>query len=396
MTSGRPAGSRRPRIGVLGEKFWPSRGGTSRVVESTLRHLADRYDFTMYAFATDAPGPEVPGVRVVRFPRPPGGSAGVFAYYARCARHALRQDLDLVHVHKTDAAFVLPRLERRLPCVATTHEIPWTNDKWSLVGKGYFHLMERFFVRSSALRTCVSREQQRHYRERHGLGVRYVPNGVDAPEFDDCRADALLAAHGIEPGYLLFAARRLISLKGLHHLVEALRRNAFGGTLVVLGDPSHAPAYVERVRSAATGAGLDVRFPGYVADRAVLMSLVRRSSAFVFPSEREGMSVMLLEVAATGTPVLASDIPQNTDVLGPDEASFFRSGDVEDLARGLRALEAEPEAAFARGMRASRGVPARFGAREVAEQYAALYDQLLGGDRRASTRIGASVERQDA
>lgn len=394
MSPGRPAASRRPRIGVLGEKFWPSRGGTSRVVESTLRHLADRYDFTMYAFTTDAPGPEVPGVRVVRFPRLPGGSAGVFAYYARCARHALRQDLDLVHVHKTDAAFVLPRLERRLPCVATTHEIPWTNDKWSLVGKTYFHLMERFFVRSSAVRTCVSREQQRHYRERHGLEVRYVPNGVDTPEFDDRGADALLAQHGVRPGYLLFAARRLISLKGLHHLVEALRRNAFGGTLVVLGDASHAPAYVERVRAAC--AGLDVRFPGYVADRAVLMSLVRRASAFVFPSEREGMSVMLLEVAATGTPVLASDIPQNTDVLGPEEALFFRSGDVEDLARGLRTLAAEPEAAFARGVRASRGVPARFGAREVAEQYAQLYDQLLGAERRLSARTGAPAERQNA
>jgi glycosyltransferase involved in cell wall biosynthesis len=393
VTPSLPAASRRPRIGVLGEKFWPSRGGTSRVVESTLRHLAERYDFTTYAFTTDEPGPEVPGVRVVRFPRPPGGSAGVFAYYARCARHARRQDLDLVHVHKTDAAFVLPRLEQRFPCIATTHEIPWTNDKWSLVGKTYFHLMERFFVRSGALLTCVSREQQRHYLERHGRDVQVVPNGVEPPVFDDGGADALLAELGVEPGYLLFAARRLIPLKGLHHLVEALHRTAFAGTLVVLGDPTHAPAYVDRVRAAS--AGLDVRFPGYVADRAILSSLVRRARAFVFPSEREGMSVMLLEVAASGTPVLASDIPQNTDVLGPDEALFFRSGDANDLARALAVLEADPAAALARGQNASRGVAQRFDAGAVAEQYARLYDQLLQTKHRLPTGAGSATG-QDA
>ena len=101
--SPRPRQGRRPRIAVLGEKFFPSRGGTSRVVESTVRQLADRYDFTVYAW----PHPEaeglIPGVQVVQLPRPKVQGVGVWLYYRRCVQHALRQDYDLVHVHKLDA-----------------------------------------------------------------------------------------------------------------------------------------------------------------------------------------------------------------------------------------------------------------------------------------------------
>ena len=73
--------------------------------------------------------------------------------------------------------------------------------------------------------------------------------------------------------------------------------------------------------------GLDVRFVGYLEEPSVLMGLVERADLFVFPSEREGMSVMLLEVAAVGTPILCSDISQNRDVLDEEAAVHFRSTD---------------------------------------------------------------------
>jgi len=379
-----PAPARRPRIAIFGGKDYPSRGGTGRVVESTLRQLAGRYDFTVYAYASPEAEAHLPGVRVVQFPERRLGGAGVFLYLARCLLHALRQDYDLVHVHKTDAAFALPFLALRFPCVATSHERAYLNSKWSPLGRLYFRLAERVFVRARARRTAVSREQAEYYRARYGRPVEHVPNGVEPLAFDEAAAQRLLVGAGVRDGYLLFAARRVIPLKGLHTLLEALRALEFRGTLVVLGDLAQMPEYTAELRAAARG--LDVHFLGYVAERATLLALVRRAGAFLFPSEREGMSMMLLEAAACGTPVLCSDIQANADVLEPAECVRFRVGDARDLAQRLGWLLEHPAEVRARAERARAAVETRFGARAVAERYAQLYDEVLAGRTRAGPR----------
>jgi len=369
-------GVRKPRIAILGEKYFPSRGGTSRVVESKVRHLADRYDFTVYCYRHPEAERNVPGVRVVQFPEIRLKGLGVFLHYLRCALHCLRGDFDLVHVHKTDAAFVLPLLALRFPCVATSHEQAYLNSKWSGIGRLYFRLVERLFVRSRATLTCVSREQQRHYVERYGREVHFVPNGVEPLSQDDGDAEALLREAGVPADFVLFAARRIIPLKGAQTLIEALRRLDDPPPLVVLGDLEQMPAFTAELRERARG--LDVRFLGYVADRATLLGIVRRASLFVFPSEREGMSVMLLEVAATGTPIVCSDIPQNADVLDADESVRFPSRDADALAEALAWARANPEELRARAEEARRKVEARYTARGVALQYARLYEGRLG------------------
>jgi glycosyltransferase involved in cell wall biosynthesis len=361
-------------------------------VESTLRELAPRHDLTVYCTGGAAAAGHIPGVRVVSFPSSGRGGVGVFLYYARCLLHALRQDYDLVHVHKTDAAFALPFLALRFACVSTSHERAYLNSKWSALGRAYFRLAERIFMSARSIRTCVSREQRQHYLERYGREVHYVPNGVEEPAFDDEAAARLLAAAGVRAGFLLFAARRIIPLKGAHLLLAALERLGFRGQLVIVGDLGQMPDYSAELQARARG--LDVRFLGYVAERATLLALVRRSSLFVFPSEREGMSLMLLEAAACGTPILCSDIRANMDVLGPDEVATFQSGDAGDLAAGLAALFADPAGARARAERARQRVARDYSAASVAHAYERLYERALREERAARpSRIGAAVRR---
>jgi len=290
-------------------------------------------------------------------------------------RHALRADYDLVHVHKTDAVFAVPFLARRFACLATSHERAYLNSKWSWLGRLYFRLAERVFVRAGHARTCVSQEQQEYYRARYGAEVEHVPNGVEELVFDEAAAAARQAAAEVADGYVLFAARRVIPLKGLHHLLAALARVEFRGTLVVLGDLAQMPEYSAELARAARG--LDVRFLGYVSARPELLALVRRASLFVFPSEREGMSIMLLEAAAVGTPILCSDIRANTDVLGAEEALFFRSADVASLTERFAFARAQPDELAARAARARAGVAQRNSTSAVAARYAALYERLL-------------------
>ncbi len=73
----------------------------------------------------------------------------------------------------------------------------------------------------------------------------------------------------------------------------------------------------------------------------------------------EGLSIALLEAMSFGRPVLASDIPENAEVL-EGIGRTFRSGDADSLGRGLQELLGDP------GLRARMG---ELGRARIAESY---------------------------
>jgi len=371
----------RLRVAVLGVKYFPSKGGTSRVVEDLLEALSDRYDFTLYCYRDPRARGHLPGVETVELPEFPGGSIGVFLYYLWCALHLLwRGGVDVVHVHKIDAAPTLPLLLLRFACVATSHESPYRRDKWGRVARAYFKFAEQRFLRSGARISCVSASLAESYRKRRDGPVEFIPNGLrPLLECDDAAAEALLEERNVEDGFVLFAARRVMSTKGAHTLLEAAARKA-GPPVLLIGDFDQLPEYTERLRALAepvVAAGSAVHFVDPV-DRGTLMALLGRATLFVFPSEAEGMSIMLLEAARMGAPMIASDIPENTSVLAPDEAVFFETGNADDLARCLAWARAHPAELKTRTERARRRVESDFGIESVAQRYAALYDAAAG------------------
>ncbi len=369
----------RPRIAIIGIRYLPSRGGTGRVVEDLILALKDRYHLTVYCHEAGAPGTRIEDVEVVTFPSLPLGSLGVFLFYLLCCVHVLlRGRYDLVHVHKTDAALFLPLISWRFPCVATSHEAPYRRDKWSRVAKAYFRVAERIFVRSKAQLTCISRPLTEYYGQQYGREVQFIPNGVRRDlERDQAGADGILAASGIPSGFVLFAARRIIATKGCHTLLEALRLLERSERVVVIGDLGQVPAYTRKLRALAEG--LDVHFVGYVRRKQVLIAMIEKAELFVFPSLTEGMSIMLLEVASLGVPVVCSRIPENSAIFDESEVVYFEPGDALDLAEKLAWARSHAEDVKARAKRAQERVLRDHCSESIAERYAELYERILEG-----------------
>jgi glycosyltransferase involved in cell wall biosynthesis len=371
-------GSGKKRIAIFGVKYFPARGGTSRVVEDLVTALKDRYHFTLYCYRSADAADHRKGVSLVQVPEIPLGSLGVLLFYLVCCIHLLlRGRHDLVHVHKIDAASFLPLLTTRFRCVATSHESPYTRDKWSRLGKLYFRMAERVFGRSKATLTCISRPLAERYQRSFGRPVRFIPNGVQVePTLDRRAAAKLLEAGGIEGSHVLFAARRVMATKGCHTLLEALAQLDDPPPALIVGDLLQLPSYTRRLR--ALGEGLEVHFTGYVREKAVLMALVEKAELFVFPSETEGMSVMLLEVASVGTPVVCSRIPENAAVFGEDEVLYFETGNAADLAAKLEWARAHRGEMLERAARAAAKVRSDHAWDAVSDAYAELYDELTG------------------
>ncbi|MEO0895719.1 MAG: glycosyltransferase family 4 protein [Bacteroidota bacterium] len=364
------------KIAILGVKYFPSQGGTSRVVEDIIQQLHDEYHFTMYCYEDPRAEGYIKGVDVVQFKPYPFGVIGVFFFFLRCARHMLKHgDYDIVHIHKTDAAFFINMLAKRFKVIATSHEAPYKRDKWSGATKAYFKWMEKVFMQSKAKLTCISEPLSVYYEENFGRKVQYIPNGVEAKlDTDFDLADAKLAEYGIDGPFVFFAARRVMATKGPHHMLKALKKINYDGHIVIAGDTDQLPAFTKELQNLAKG--MKVHFIGFVNGKAMLMAMIQRAGVFVFPSETEGMSIMLLEVASMGTPVIASDIPENTAVFSDKELLFFENKNADDLAEKFQWASNNWKAMEERAEAAKSRVQNEYDRALIAQNYDKLYTEV--------------------
>ena len=368
--------TKKKQIAIFGVKYFPSKGGTSRVVENLLKELHEQYDFTIYCYPHEQAANYIPGVRIIQIPSIPIKGIGVFIYFFLCCLHLLfKGHYDVIHVHKTDSAFFVPLLSLKYKTIATSHALPYLNEKWSALGKVYFQLAEWIFMHSGDRRTAVSSTQADYYRQRHQRPIDYIPNGILPGSVPGLAfAAPILQQHAVAGNYLFFAARRLIPLKGCHTLIDALHHINFQGTLLIAADIEQMPEYTKQIRDRAKG--LDVRLIGYIGDQQVLNALISGAELFIFPSELEGMSMMLLETGSLGTPMICSDIPQNTAVFGSKEVLYFESKNSKDLAVKLRWAFANPAAMQQLAKQAKQTIDTQYRIAITARQYGALYDQL--------------------
>ncbi|MCO5164812.1 MAG: glycosyltransferase family 4 protein [Planctomycetes bacterium] len=124
--------------------------------------------------------------------------------------------------------------------------------------------------------------------------------------------------------------------------LEALRARPHLPDIVFVG-----PAGAVDVAAEARRLGLSdrVRVLGAVPD-AEVVGLLGTASALAFPTLAEGFGLPVVEAFATGTPVVASDLPAIREVAG-DGAKLVPPGDAEALAAALLEVTSQPELAEA-------------------------------------------------
>ncbi len=122
-------------------------------------------------------------------------------------------------------------------------------------------------------------------------------------------------------------------------------------------------------------------FPGYICGN-LLDELYAHCAFYVLPSTVEGMPISLIEAMSYAKPVLMSDIPENLEVAG-GIARTFRTGDAEDLARGLRSMIGSGEEELTMMGRSGREkVAAEYTWDGVTDRLEELYLEYAGGRKR--------------
>jgi glycosyltransferase involved in cell wall biosynthesis len=175
-------------------------------------------------------------------------------------------------------------------------------------------------------------------------------------------------------------AGRMIADKGVHTLIEAqriLRASDIPSDLLLAGtpDPAH-PTSIPQIEVAGWGSEPGVTWLGHVTD---ITTVWRRAHIAVLPSRGgEGVPKSLLEAAAFGRPLIATDVPGCREIVLHEKTGLLVPvDDPQALASAILRLVRSPPQRVRFGVAARRLVDERFAADLVGEAAVSLYQRLL-------------------
>jgi glycosyltransferase involved in cell wall biosynthesis len=313
----------------------------------------------------------------------PGVSLGRVPQVGRLLRFGWEQSA-LPFVARRYGADVLHGLHHSLPLLRTTsatvvtvHDVTFdvlprrytSARRWYMRAITRLGLLraDRIIVPSSWVRSALIRRYGAPAERVHV--VPWAPAPGIGPVEDRAHVRAIRERYGLPDRYLL-SVGTLEPGKNRQTLVRALdllQRRGRPQTLAVVGQRGWLES--ERVTPEPP---IDIRYLGYVPD-ADLPALYTGAAALLFSSWLEGFGLPSLEALACGTPVISSNRPAMTEVLGdavlyadPRDAREW-AGAVEMLCdnRGLR------DRLLARGLDRAARYSWRRAARETLDVYAA-------------------------
>lgn len=200
--------------------------------------------------------------------------------------------------------------------------------------------------------------------------VEIIPNGAVIPT-----EQARPGQNG--PTLQLLSIGRLVMRKGFHNIIEALGELKREGARVHLNIVGYGRAEEEIRATLETHDVADmVSFIGRV-EHARLKEYYLSSDAYLFYGDREGSSLAMIEAAAYGLPVIASDHPGNRTYIKHGESGFLvPHRNSKALGSAIRHLT-EHRAELAAMGNASRAIAEQFSWAAIARRYDTFFQRVM-------------------
>jgi len=311
------------------------------------------------------------GVTRVRMPR----GIGFNDYTALLATEALasRLDVDVLHGHGSKGGAYARLAARKVKQSGKSVRVLYTPHGGSLhyepgTPQGMLFLgLERQLSRLTDGLIFESDYSRRIYEAKIGApqcAVRVIPNGLLPSDFRE-------HAPVPEARDVLFIGE-LRKLKGVDVLLEALARTRSPRppTATIVGAGPNQQEFTSFAKS--LGLSKRVVFTGVMpaADAFPLGRLL------VVPSRAESFPYIVLEGAATGIPILASNVGGIPEITSGSKVELLAPGDVDGLSRAITSFLVDPHPLSANAADLKRRVASRFTVARMADEIIAFYIAL--------------------
>jgi glycosyltransferase involved in cell wall biosynthesis len=274
----------------------------------------------------------------------------------------LKKGNDIVHAHNLPSA--LPMRNASGKKILTLHGI-YSEQVDMLHGKTTAKISGSFEKDALAWAdaiTVISKEAFDHYT-RLGFKVRHVPNAIEI--------DSLPQEKQRMYNKQIVFAGRLSKEKGILDLLAAAQKLPQEVHLVVLGSGPEE----EKVKQAAVQIP-NVHYMGYQSKETTIQ-IIRGSDILIQPSLVEGISSTILEAMACKTPIVATSVGGNKEILQNDRTSLLVTpGDSQLFHDKIMELLSDKQKSDRISEEAFREVQ-RYDWSNVGNLYLNIYEELL-------------------
>jgi glycosyltransferase involved in cell wall biosynthesis len=289
---------------------------------------------------------------------------------------------DVVHSHMTHANLLARavRIIQPFPVlVCTLHNLTMAGVKrdWTTV----FEVAHRLTDSRAELTTAICHAASDYYVKRRAVPatkMRVVHNGIDTQAFVPDRAARQRTREKlqVEDRFVWLAVGRFELQKAYPTLLRAFARlDEDNRVLLICGKGSLAEQLLDL--TAELKISDRVRFLGLRSD---IPDLMRAADAFALSSDMEGLPLVLLQAAAAGLPIVATNVGGNAEVVVDGVNGYLLpAGDPEAFAGGMARLEALPACdRLLLGDAGRERVQAMFEAERIIDCWEQLFNELLG------------------
>ena len=267
----------------------------------------------------------------------------------------------------TPGALLVARLAR-VPCMLAL-QLNSPSTIGGLSGRlavAYEQTLGRLMIALATHVVCAGPSVRRHFLSLGGnpLKETTILNGVDLTTF--------VPPSSSDAEQIVLFAGRLIANKGPDTFVEAARKVRHHQPKAQFWLAGEGPMRPKLERMAAGFP--NIRFLGLRHD---IPTLMRRARVFVRPSTLEGLPLAILEAMASGVPVVATDIPGNTDLVRHGLTGYLvRTGDAEGTSGAVVSLLEQEEQRLRMGAEARRWVESNCSWNTIADQFEATASRI--------------------
>jgi glycosyltransferase involved in cell wall biosynthesis len=327
------------------------RDGSARALNELAERMARRHE--VHLFARRVEELDLSGIRWHRMPGIGWPAVLDFTTYHLLADFRIQpKEFDIVHSIGCNAiaanVITIQNIQpaKRPFLDAETGHISWARKLThrlflDVTTRAEYRMYQAHPQRQPPLFLTVSRGVENELRKFYRIGsspVRIIPNAADTNKFkpsDDADRIRWRRENGIaDNDILLVFVGGEWSRKGLDLAIRALGKlNRLSVKLLVLGkdaDQNRFKTLAQECRVAD-----QVLFLGFRTDVATAMAA---GDIFLFPSRYEAFSLATIEAAASGLPVVATEINGAEDFIIPGETGLFIRHDPEHIAATIEPL----------------------------------------------------------
>ena len=377
------------RIGQFTDTFLPVVDGVGRVAlayADTLCHMGHQVTVVSPMYDTgyrggypfelvDFQAMSLPGMKQYK-----QGEAPMDPHYRKRMRMI---PLDIVHAHSPftsgSGALRLASL-RKLPLVGTFHSKYYDDflkatksEKLARVGVKF---VVDFYDRCDEVWAVGQATADVLHEYGYEGDIQVMPNGVMIRQAD---ADAVADAErrwGLGRDPMILFVGQMNWKKNILTVLEACAQLHAQGTrfqLVLAGQGPDLKEIEQKIHD--LGLADCTHLAGHITDSRLLDGLYARASLFAFPSLYDNAPMVVREAAVMGTPSVLVRGSSAAEIIQNGENGYLCENDPADLARVMRQVLADPEAARKIGENAKETIPVPW--EKILETAVGRYERLI-------------------